>query len=156
VDPIYAGKDWEPEFFVAPIYKVAAYARVAGDRRAGDEYSLETRRNYYETVIHKQPCWDYAGFYADEGIIGAEAKNDKEFQRMVADYKAGKIDLILVKDITSFSNSLTSSMKKIETLLAMDPLVGLYFEEMGINTLTASGRTELLGIVHGRQIWKAG
>jgi len=128
IDPIYANKDWEPESFQPPTYRVAAYARVSSDKR-DHGCSLESRQHFYETAIGAQPTWKFVGLYADDGILGASARNHKEFDRMVADCKADKIDLIVVKGFSSFSNRVTDCLDKVQLLLSINPPVGIYFEE---------------------------
>ena len=155
VDPAYASEDWQPKTFRAPTYTVAAYTRVS-ENNDDHEYGLNVRKNYYEIAISAQPTWKFVGLYADEGLVGASARNRKEFDRMITDCRAGKIDLIIVKNFSCLANSFVSSLKKIETLLAMDPQVGIYIEENGINTLTAVGRKTLLDMINVRQVWKAG
>lgn len=69
------------------------------DYRPGDMlHSLSAQVSYYSGLIQKTPDWDYAGVYADEAISGT--KNTRgEFQRMLADCRAGKIDMIITKSI---------------------------------------------------------
>ena len=155
IDPIYANKDWEPESFQPPTYRVAAYARVS-ENSDDPEYGLKCRQHYYETAIGTQSTLEYVGLYADEGISGVSARNRKEFDRLVADCKAGKIDLVVVKRFFCFGNSLIASLKKIESLLTIDPPVGIYIEDENINTLITKGRKTLLDLIIARQIVKAG
>ena len=87
---------------VAPLPKrkrVAAYARVSLDKDTM-LHSLAAQVGYYNEYIQKHPEWEFAGVYADEGISGTKA-NRPEFQRLLDDCRAGKIDLILVKSITA-------------------------------------------------------
>ena len=154
IDPIYANKDWEPERFQPPTYRVAAYTRVS--ENSGDpQYGLKCQQHYYETAISVQPAFKYVGLYADEGITGASARNRKEFDRLVADCKAGKIDMIFVKRLFCLGISLVASLKKLESLLAIDPLVGVYIEEENINTFTTTGRKTLLDMIDVRLASKA-
>ena len=50
---------------------------------------------HFNTVIAEHPDWELAGIYADEGISGTQVKNRVQFQQMIEDAKAKKIDLIL-------------------------------------------------------------
>ena len=43
--------------------------------------------------------------YADDGISGTNTAKRDEFNRMIADCEAGKIDLILTKSISRFSRN---------------------------------------------------
>ena len=74
--------------------RVAAYARVSmeTDRLS---HSQSAQISYYSDLIQKNPEWEYAGVYADSFISGTSTKKRTEFQRMIADCEAGKIDIIL-------------------------------------------------------------
>lgn len=48
---------------------------------------------HFNTVIAEHPDWELAGIYADEGISGTQVKNRVQFQQMIEDAKAKKIDL---------------------------------------------------------------
>ena len=78
--------------------RVAAYARVSVDAL---HHSLAAQVSYYSSLIQKNPAWEYAGVYADEGITGTSTAHRTEFKRLIADCNAGKIDLVLVPVIPS-------------------------------------------------------
>lgn len=50
------------------IKRVAAYARVSSDKDAA-LHSVSAQISYYNELITNHPGWDFAGIYADEGII---------------------------------------------------------------------------------------
>ena len=77
-----------------PKKRVAAYCRVSTDQEA-QETSLEEQMAHFNTVIAEHPDWELAGIYADEGISGTQVKHRVQFQQMIEDAKAKKIDLIL-------------------------------------------------------------
>ena len=81
--------------------RVAAYARVSMGKDAM-LHSLAAQVSYYSGLIQRNPEWEYAGVYADEGLIGTK-ENCPEFQRMLSVCRAGKIDMILVKSISRFA-----------------------------------------------------
>ena len=51
--------------------RVAAYASVSVDTL---HHSLAAQVSYYSALIQKNPAWEYAGVYADEGISGTNTK----------------------------------------------------------------------------------
>ena len=155
IDPKYANASWKPEEFRPPTYRVAAYTRVA-ENSGYPEYGLKCRQHYYETAINAQPSMQYVGIYADEGIFGDSARNCEEFDRMVADCKAGKIDLVVVKDISCFSNRLVDGLNKMESLLTLDSPVDIYIEDRNINTLTAASRKTFLAMIDMMRQLQAG
>ncbi len=81
--------------------RVAAYARVSAesDRLT---HSLSAQISYYSELIQNNPEWEYAGVYADSFISGTSINKRSEFQRMVADCEAGKIDIILTNIKTRY------------------------------------------------------
>lgn len=82
---------------------VAAYARVSTGKDAM-LHSLSAQVSYYNNMIQSKPEWEFAGIYADEAISGTK-DNREEFNRMVDDCKAGKIDLIITKAISRFARN---------------------------------------------------
>ena len=73
--------------------QVAAYARVSSGKDAM-LHSLSAQVSYYSTYIQKQPEWLYRGVYVDEAITGTKTERP-EFQRLLADCRAGKIEIFL-------------------------------------------------------------
>ena len=84
--------------------RVAAYARVS---TLQDEqlHSLSAQKDYYQKYIRKNPNWEFVGIYADSGISGGSVQTRAEFQRMIADCIAGKIDLIVTKSVSRFARN---------------------------------------------------
>ena len=74
--------------------KVAVYARVSRntERLA---HSVSAQVSYYSTLIRSNPKWEYAGVYADCGTTGTLISKRSEFQRMLSDCEAGKIEMKL-------------------------------------------------------------
>ena len=78
--------------------RVAIYVRVSTDD-IRQTTSYELQKKYYEDFVNQRPNWTLAGIYADEGISGTSLKHRDAFNRMIADCKAGKIDLIITKSV---------------------------------------------------------
>ena len=74
-----------------PKLRVAAYCRVSTD---SDEQatSYEAQVEHYTDYIRKNPEWEFAGIFADDGISGTNTKKREEFNRMIDEAMAGKID----------------------------------------------------------------
>ena len=73
--------------------RVAAYARVSSD--STDQLnSFATQVDYYTNYIQSNDEWEFAGLYADEAVSGTTANKRSDFQRLLADCRAGKIDRI--------------------------------------------------------------
>ena len=54
--------------------------------------------------------------YADEGISGTSEEGRLEFQRMIKDAKAGKIDKIVTKSISIFARNIQTSIISLGNL----------------------------------------
>lgn len=74
-----------------PKLRVAAYCRVSTD---SDEQatSYETQMEHYTNYIQRNPEWEFAGIFADDGISGTNTKKREEFNRMIEECMAGHID----------------------------------------------------------------
>ena len=104
--------------------KVAAYCRVSTQQEI-QHHSLEAQQEYYEKRILGTPGWEFAGVYADE----ASGRNNRKmynFQRMMDDCRAGKIDLILVKSISRLGRNTLQFLNACEELKALN--VDVLFE----------------------------
>ena len=69
------------------------------------QHSLSAQVSYYSALIQKNPEWESAGVYADYGISGTGTKKREDFNRMLDDCEAGKIDIILTKSIQRFARN---------------------------------------------------
>lgn len=115
--------------------RVAAYARVSNGKDSM-LHSLSAQVSYYSKLIQKTPGWDYAGVYADEALSGTKDTRG-EFQKMLADCRAGKIDLIITKSISRFARNTVTTLQTIRELRVIG--VDVYFEEQNIHTLGEEG-----------------
>ena len=122
--------------------RVAAYCRVSTEQ---DEQlnSFENQVTYYTEYINRNPNYELAGIYADEGISGTSTKRREQFNRMIADCEAGKIDLIVTKAVTRFARNVVDAISTVRKLKQLSPPVGVYFETERINTLDTTSETYL-------------
>lgn len=110
---------------------VAAYARVSSDS-ADQLNSYLAQVDYYTRHIGENPDWELADLYADEGISGLATRNRDEFNRMMADCRAGKVDRILVKSMSRFARNTSDFLLAMRELLRLG--VTIYFEKENIDT----------------------
>lgn len=123
--------------------RVAVYARVStGDPRQTSSYELQ--KNYYESQVEKHPNWTLVSIYADEGLSGTSTQKRKEFNRMIEDCKAGKIDLILTKSISRFARNYVDCGQIVRDLMELNPPVGVRFESENLYTLKMEGEMQLM------------
>ncbi|MGM9550017.1 MAG: recombinase family protein [Faecousia sp.] len=121
------------------VLRVAAYCRVSTDSE--DQInSFTAQNNHYNEMITAHDRWELVDIYADEGITGTSAKKRKDFQRLLADCRKGRIDKVLVKSISRFARNTLDSLKYIRALKELG--IGIIFEKENINTLEMD--TELI------------
>jgi len=121
-----------------PKRRVAAYCRVSTGLDS-QETSFELQVAYYRNYIRRNKSWSYAGVYADKGISGTSIKNRVEFQKMIEDCKAGKIDLIITKSISRFARNTLDCLNYVRLLKGLPSPVEIYFEKENIYTLDSKG-----------------
>ena len=119
--------------------RVAAYARVSSSKDAM-LHSLSAQISYYNKYISSHDDWEFVGIYADEGISGTKEDRD-EFQRMINDCRAGKIDLILTKAISRFARNTMTMLEIVRELKNLN--VDVFFEEQNLHSISSDGEMVL-------------
>lgn len=119
---------------------MAAYCRVSTDQEE-QLSSYENQVNYYKSYIQQNPMYEFAGIYADEGISGTNTKKREEFNRMIADCRARKIDRIITKSISRFARNTLDCLNYVRELKELG--IGVIFEKENIDTLDAKGEVLL-------------
>lgn len=119
---------------MSKLLKVAAYCRVSTDDKE-QKTSYEAQIQYYTNKINKNPDWQMAGIFADEGITGTQAKKRPEFLKMIRLCRQRKIDIILTKSLSRFARNTVDSLKYIRELKELG--IAVISEKENINTLTA-------------------
>ena len=118
-----------------PTINVAAYARVSSDKDAM-LHSLSEQVSYYNGYIQKHPGWKFCGVYADEAKTGTKDTR-ANFQRMLSDCRAGKIDLIITKSISRFARNTVTLLQTARELKAMG--IDIFFEEQNLHSNSPAG-----------------
>ena len=119
--------------------RVAAYARVSSGKDAM-LHSLAAQVEYYSNYIRRHPGWEYVGVYADEAKTGTKDSRE-QFQQLLADCKAGKIDHIVTKSISRLARNTVTLLETVRELKAMG--ISVFFEEQNIDTGTDDGELML-------------
>ena len=120
---------------IPKLTRVAAYARVSSGKDAM-LHSLSAQVSYYNRLIQSHPSWIYCGVYADEALTGTRDTRE-QFQRLLADCRAGKIDLVVTKSISRFARNTLTLLQTVRELKALG--VDVYFEEQNIHSLSSDG-----------------
>ena len=119
--------------------RVAAYARVSSGKDAM-LHSLKAQIDYYQDYINRNPEWVFAGIYADEAKTGTKDSRE-QFQLLLEDCRAGKIDIIVTKAISRFARNTVTLLETVRELQRLG--IDVYFEEQNISTLSADGELML-------------
>ena len=126
-DPKFEKKDIRSQHL-----RVAPYCRVSTDK---DEQlsSYEAQIEYYTAKVNGNPDWTMVRLYADEGITGTSTKRRKEFNKLIADCEAGKVDLVITKSVSRFGRNTLDGLQYTRKLKRLG--IGVYFEKENVNTL---------------------
>lgn len=116
------------------VKRVAAYVRVS-TKSEEQENSFKNQEAQWRKSIEEHEGYQLVDVYEDEGISGTSTKKRTDFQRMIADARAGKIDLILCKSISRFSRNILDSLKISRELKAIG--VEVYFDNERLSTMKA-------------------
>ena len=121
--------------------RVALYIRVSTSEQVVHGLSLEAQREAL-TKYAKEKGYNIVDTYADEGITARkQLKNRKELQRLLADVKKDKIDLILVTKLDRWFRNIKDYYQVQEILEAHNCNWKTIFENY--DTSTASGRLHI-------------
>ena len=110
--------------------RVAAYCRVSSNS-ADQIHSYQAQITTYTNLIASHPGWKLVDIYADPGITGTALLPRNEFQRMMSDCEAGKIDRILVKSISRFARNTKDCLSSLRQLASYG--VSVLFEKENID-----------------------
>lgn len=119
--------------------RVAAYARVSSGKDTM-LHSLKAQIDYYREYIVRNPEWEFAGIYADEAKTGTKDGRE-QFQLLLQDCRAGKIDMVVTKAISRFARNTVTLLETVRELQHLG--IDVYFEEQNIYTLSADGELML-------------
>ncbi|MDY6305587.1 MAG: recombinase family protein, partial [Oribacterium sp.] len=92
---------------------VAAYCRVSTDSDEQEE-SYDAQVKHFKEELQKNPAWVSAGIYADDGISATNTKKRDQFNQMIDDAMAGKIDMIRTKSISRFARNTVDCLQTVD------------------------------------------
>ena len=102
--------------------KVAEYLRLSredGDKMESD--SIKNQRDLVRDYLAKHPDLRHVAEYVDDGYSGTNFERPG-FQKMMKDIQAGKINCIIVKDLSRFGRNYIEVGKYLERLF---PSIGV-------------------------------
>lgn len=121
---------------------VGIYVRVSTDD-VRQTTSFELQKKYYEDFVVKHPKWKLVKIYADEGISGTSLKHRDAFLSMIADAKAGKLSLIICKNVSRFARNVKDFLEVVRDLAELKNPVGVFFESEAIFSLNEDSQLAL-------------
>ncbi len=119
--------------------RVAAYSCESTEKDAM-LHSLSSQVSYYNELMQSNPEWEYAAVYADESKTGTKDSR-AEFQRLIADCRTGKIDMVITKSISRFARNTVTLLQTVRDFKSWG--VDIYFEEQNLHTMSADGELML-------------
>lgn len=120
--------------------KAAVYCRVSTDRE-DQANSFESQQRYFREYVDRRPDWELYQIYADEGVTGTSTKKRAAFNRMIADARLGRFQLILTKEVSRFSRNILDTISYTRELKALG--IGVVFLNDGINSLEPDAELRL-------------
>ena len=111
--------------------RAAGYCRVSTGSDL-QRTSITAQRQHYEDYIRSNPEWIFSGIYWEAGVTGTKTESRPELQRLIADCRAHRIDLVLTKSISRFSRDTSDCLEMVRTLTSLG--VGIIFQKENIDT----------------------
>ena len=111
------------------VWNVGGYVRlsVMETRDRKDSQALSNQMELLRGFVAQKPDLKLCGLYADNGETGTNFDRS-EFQRMMADIRAGRINCVVVKDLSRFGRN---AMEAGDYLERVFPFLGVRFISIG-------------------------
>lgn len=114
-------------------YKTASYTRLSQDDGDKEESnSITNQKELIRDFLNRHEEFILVEEYADDGYSGVNF-NRPDFQRLMEDVKAGRINCIVVKDLSRFGRNYIETGKYLEQIF---PYLGVRFIAINDNTDT--------------------
>ncbi len=118
------------------VYQAGGYVRLSvEDSGKPGADTIETQQELIQSYIASQPDMRLYDLYCDNGRTGTNFDRP-EFERMMEDVRTGKVDCIVVKDLSRFGRNYRETGNYLEGVF---PLLGVRFIAVNdyFDTLTA-------------------
>lgn len=136
------------------IYNVGIYVRLSQeDMRAGESLSIENQKLILTKYV-KEQGWNTYEIYVDDGFSGTDF-NRPAVTHLLEDAKTGKINLIIVKDLSRFGRNYIQVGQYIDYIF---PTYNIRFIALSDNVDTANKDTsamDMMPIVNLFNEWHA-
>ena len=104
------------------ILRVGCYCRTSSDMQ---EASVQQQEVNLRHMVEHTPNWTLVDVYVDDGISGTDNVNRPGFQRMMADCRAGKIDMIVTRSISRWGRNAEQTLSTLQSLYDLG--IDVYF-----------------------------
>ena len=138
----YEYKGREVKYMVEKTYNVGIYCRLSkDDEREGESVSIENQKLLLQRYVRERG-WNEIDTYVDDGFSGTNFQRPG-VQRLIADAKAGRINVILVKDLSRFGRNYIEFGQYTDYLF---PSIGCRFIALnnGIDTMNNDSSTDTM------------
>lgn len=122
----------------------ALYLRVSTTEQATEGYSIQAQeQNGREQAFRLRH--EVVEVYSDEGESGKSTKNRLAYQRLMADVRQKKFDVVIIWKLTRLGRNMLDVLQTVEELLSLG--IGLYSISEQFDITTSSGKLmlQLLG-----------
>ena len=123
-------------------YNVGIYCRLSNDDECdGESVSIENQKLLLQRYVRERG-WNEIDTYIDDGYSGTNFQRPG-VQRLIEDAKAGRINVILVKDLSRFGRNYIEFGQYTDYLF---PSIGCRFIALnnGIDTMNNDGSTDVM------------
>ena len=136
------------------IYNAGIYVRLSkDDERAGESLSIENQKRILTSYVTEQG-WNIIDIYVDDGFSGTNFDRPS-VTRLLEDAKTGKINLIIVKDLSRFGRNYIQVGQYIDYIF---PTYNIRFIALNDNVDTANADTmamDMMPIMNVFNEWHA-
>lgn len=109
---------------LSKVYKTAVYVRLSAEKdETRDRKTLINQRNFIKNFVDQQMDMEIYDIYMDDEISGTTFDRP-EFERMMSDMRAGRINCIVVKDLSRLGRDYVETGNLVERVF---PMMGVRF-----------------------------
>ena len=104
---------------LSKVYKTAIYVRLSAEKdETRDRKTLINQRNLIKNFVDQQMDMEIHDIYMDDEISGTTFDRP-EFERMMSDMRAGRINCIVVKDLSRLGRDYIETGNLVERVFPM-------------------------------------
>ena len=105
------------------VYKTAIYARLSREDNLSDSDSIDNQIALIQNYMESRPYLQYVKTYTDNGFTGTDFDRPG-WQSLLEDAKSGKINCIIVKDLSRLGRNYIETGEFLEKIC---PFFGIRF-----------------------------